>query len=264
MATDLQGLSAFVLGHRGMLGHVVARWLAERGARVVTSERREDGAGALLDEVLASRCDAVVNAVATTARGQMLATNGLWPQRLAAALGGSALLVHPSTDGVFSGARGPYPVSAIPDATDEYGVSKRLGELCAAVPGARVVVLRCSLVGPELGAQKSLLGWLGTQRGEVNGYLDRLWNGITTLEWARLCERAVRGELEPGLHQPACTEPVSKAQLLEEIAAAYGWHVRVRPVTSGTPVDRRLVPTLSLAPISPQLDALRRWQRSGG
>jgi len=252
-------MSAFVLGHRGMLGHVVARWLAERGARVLTTERRHDGTMALAEEVARSGCDAAVNCIATLAPGQMMAINGTWPQQLAMALVGRALLVQPSSDGVFSGAAGPYAAGAAPDAGDEYGLSKRLGELAAAVPGARACVLRCSIVGPELGEGRSLYAWLSRQRGTVTGFTDRLWNGITTLAWAQLCERAMAGELAPGLHQPACEPAVSKAELLRRIAAARGWSVAVEEADSGSPVDRRLVPTLGMGTIASQLEALVRW-----
>jgi dTDP-4-dehydrorhamnose reductase len=262
MAADVRGLKVFVLGHRGMLGHVVARWLAERGAQVLTSDARYAGeAGGLVAEVAAAGCAGVVNCAATTGPGRMMLVNGLLPQHLAAALQGKALLVHASSDGVFQGTAGPYAVTAAPDALDEYGLSKRLGELAGLAPGT--VVLRCSLVGPDPAGRppRGLYGWLQAQRGEVTGYTDRLWNGVTTLEWAKLCERALLGELVTGLHQPACAEPLSKAELLEVMASVGGWPVQVRRAASGSPADRRLAPTLPLAPIREQLAALAAWYR---
>ena len=36
-------MRVFVLGHQGMLGHVVARYLAQHGCRVLTSALRYTG-----------------------------------------------------------------------------------------------------------------------------------------------------------------------------------------------------------------------------
>jgi dTDP-4-dehydrorhamnose reductase len=38
-------MKIFVLGHRGMLGHVVARYLAQQGMEVLTTELRYTGNG---------------------------------------------------------------------------------------------------------------------------------------------------------------------------------------------------------------------------
>lgn len=254
--------TVLVLGHRGMLGHVVARHLAERGFRVTTIASRFDAGREVefLADVAAAGASAVVNCIGVRASRDFAAdlfrVNALLPQLLAAG-GRERLLVHASTDGVFAPSGGPFPVSRPPDATDAYGLSKRLGELCVEV--GRSVVLRTSLVGPERETSRSLLGWLSSQRGEVPGYTDQLWNGITTLSWAKLCERALRGELPEGVHQPAAATAVTKHELVATLVKAFGFELSVRAVESGGAVDRRLVPTVSMPPIREQLDELRSW-----
>jgi dTDP-4-dehydrorhamnose reductase len=248
-----------------MLGHVVSRWLAEHDWQVVTTNRRYDPEvpSDLLDEVDASRCEAVVNCVGTTPKragnAQLMAVNALLPQQLAARLGPDRLMVHASTDGVFAGDRAPYRVTDRPDALDPYGTSKRLGELAGFL--GPVVVIRASIVGPDRGAPRGLLDWLRSQTGEVTGFADHVWNGITTLEWARICGAALEGRLPPGLHQPACSEPVSKEALLRIMAEVYEHDVKVLHGTSGRPIDRTLVPTETRASIREQLTDLRRWHR---
>lgn len=262
------GPRVFVLGHRGMLGHVVRRFLGDQGCDVRTTETRyapEPNAW-LVREVRESGCDAVVNCIglrSTTEHSgtELFAANGLLPQHLAMALGGRALVVHASSDGVFTGRTGaPRRVDEPPDADDPYGASKRLGELCLRV-APRVVVLRCSIVGPELGPPRSILGWFLSRSGSVDGFTDHRWNGVTTLEWARLCWKAISGDasLGPGLHQPACTEPLSKRQMLVAMSTAYDHPVEVRPRVSGTPVDRVLWPTHVCGPFDEQLRALYSW-----
>jgi dTDP-4-dehydrorhamnose reductase len=256
---------AFVLGHEGMLGHVVSRWLSENGWHVSTSSSRyvPEVASTLLDEVVASSCDAVVNCIGTTTgraeSAQLFAANALLPQHLAARLGPNRLLVHASTDGVFTGDRAPYRATDRPDALDPYGLSKRLGEL--AIEFGSVVVLRSSIVGPDRLEPRSLMSWLLSRQGEVTGYTDHVWNGITTLEWARLCAAACEGRLAPGLHQPACASPVSKYELLRIMTDVYEREVSVMRGQSGHPIDRTLIPTKPCPAIRDQLRDLRRWYR---
>jgi dTDP-4-dehydrorhamnose reductase len=191
---------------------------------------------------------------------ELFRINALLPQLLAAD-SAERLLVQPSTDAVFSGASGPFAVTQKPDARDAYGLSKRLGERCLEL--GRSVVLRTSLVGPERGTTRSLLAWISTQREPVSGYTDQVWNGISTLGWARLCERALNGELHEGVHQPATEAAVSKYELLREIVETFALGVEVLPTNSAQPVDRRLVPTLVLPPIREQLEELRSWYGDG-
>ena len=71
------------------------------------------------------------------------------------------LLIHFSTDCVFSGARGRYTEDDFPDATDLYGRTKLLGELS----GAGELTLRTSMIGHELGSRQGLVEWFLAQSG---------------------------------------------------------------------------------------------------
>lgn len=256
--------SALVLGHRGMLGHVVARYLAERGVEVrVLEERYAPGQDLeFVDAAVRAGADGVVNCIglASGPPAELVRVNGLLPQLLAAKLGGR-LLVQPSTDGVFSGIRGPSALTDAPDAVDPYGLSKRLGEASASL--GPVVVLRTSIIGPELAKPRSLLGWLMLQTGSVRGFTDQLWNGVTTLCFAEFCWRALAAELGPGIHQLGTADALTKCELLALLARTFELPVRVEPVESGRRLDRRLVATEPCPPLSEQLSALRRWYVPG-
>jgi dTDP-4-dehydrorhamnose reductase len=257
--------SVFVLGHGGMLGHVVSRWLREAGFSVRTTQLRYGTPGdELLREVAGSDCGAVVNCMGTTPDrtidpGELYAVNALLPQRLAAVLGKERLLIHPSSDGVFDGRRGDYALSEPTNARDAYGLSKRLGEL--ALHAGRVVVLRCSIVGLDPGRARNLLSWFLSQQTQVRGYTNQRWNGITALEWAKLAERALRADpqLPPGIHQPACALAVSKHELLQIAARVFCHRVELTAEESETSLDRSLRPSLCCSRIQEQLDELRLW-----
>ncbi len=245
-------MRVFVLGHRGMLGHVVARYFAGLGHEVSTTEERYDGTSraALIAAVTASRCDRIVNCIGLASGADLMTINALLPHHLASVLRPGQVLVHASSDGVFSGDTGMYASTAPLDASDPYGISKRVGE--PGHPGA--VVIRCSIVGPELGRAHSLLGWFLSGNEPVDGYTNHRWNGITSLEWARLALA-----LAAGVHQPACAAPVSKADLLEAFAAVFSHPRPVRRVSHERSIDRTLRPTVTCTPIVEQLGDLRSW-----
>lgn len=239
-----------VLGASGMLGHALmhelprhlpdsqvrgtvrsldaldASFRAQVGARLVDGVDVLDQASvaAVIDEL---RPDAVVNAVGVIKQApgvddSVLTTqiNALLPHLLArdcAAAG--ARLVQVSTDCVFSGRTGGYTEDDVPDPVDFYGRSKLLGEV-----RAPHVTLRTSIIGPELRHGGSLLEWFLSQDGErVNGFSRAIYSGLPTVELARVIGSVVlpRPDLT-GVWQVA-SEPISKYDLLQLVAAEYGW-----------------------------------------
>jgi dTDP-4-dehydrorhamnose reductase len=265
-------VKVFVLGHRGMLGHVVARVFAERGWTVETSSARYTGEprDALVEQARESEAEAVINCLGSTKRrdgdrSELYLANTLFPVQLADRLGAGQHLVHASTDCVFAGTRGGYAVGDEKDAVDAYGVSKALGEAIAWRP--RVTVLRVSIVGPERAGGpdgRGLLGWFLRQPTDtdVPGFVNHYWNGVTTLEWASMAYDAVvrqrRGERLAPVLQPG-TMPVSKYELLTIFRDVYGTAHRIAPVRTSEDVDRTLAPTELRPNIATQVAALREW-----
>lgn len=261
-------LTFFVLGHRGMLGHLLRDYVERHGHRTMVSDHRYGGdpADPLIADVLQARPDVVVNCAGiTTHRGvadaSLFVANSILPQHLAAVLTPSQLLVHPSTDCVFDGRRGDYRIEETPNSVDPYGLSKRLGELVPESARENVVVLRTSMVGPELATNRGLLAWFLSQPGPVNGWRNHRWNGITTLAWAELCLGIAEGRssLGPGVHQPATESVVTKLELLELFGRVFGHDVDINPMETEIAVDRSLRPTHVMPPIEDQLRELKRW-----
>jgi dTDP-4-dehydrorhamnose reductase len=146
-------VKVFVLGHHGMLGHVVARYLREQGHEVLTSELRYTGVprDPLVETVRASGCAWVINAIGKIHQkspppAELMIANAKLPIHLKSRLLREQRLLHASTDCVFSGRRGSYRVDDECDAEDLYGFSKILAE-AAAEPG-RCVMLRTSIIAP--------------------------------------------------------------------------------------------------------------------
>jgi dTDP-4-dehydrorhamnose reductase len=257
-----------VLGHHGMLGRVVARVCRDRVFDVATVDARYDPTAPdrFMASVQRARANVVVNALGlvkqrSADREALFAHNAEFPLLLRRALPPDVLLVHASTDCVFSGDAAPYAVGASPDATDAYGASKAGGEAVAGF--ANTVVVRTSIVGLEApGRANGLLGWFLSQpdQARVPGYVNHIWNGITTLEWARLAAGFVDGSRpRHPIVQPAVERPWTKADLLRLFATTYRRSIEVVDVEHGAAVDRRLIPTVTCPPLDAQMRDLAAW-----
>jgi dTDP-4-dehydrorhamnose reductase len=258
-------MKVFVLGHRGMLGHVVARYLAEQGMEVITSEERYSGLpeDRLIAAVRNSKADWIINAIgkvdsATTSAAEMLLVNAQFPVHLKSYLREDQRMIHASTDGVFSGRTGNYAVDAERDATDLYGFSKILGEVVA--EAEKAYVIRTSVIGPSLDG-KGLLSWLIRQKECVSGFQNHQWNGITTLEWASVCVELMLGNLRPSepIIQACASEGTSKFELLRMIAETWSRDIPIEPSENSISINRLLTPSSKRPSIRRQLEQMRDW-----
>ncbi len=252
-----------VVGASGMLGHEAIRVLAadfevwgacrDPGAlpdlgvpaeRLLGGLDATDGAAAyaLVGRV---KPDLVLNAVgivkqlaAAKAAIPSITVNSLWPHVLADACAThGARMVHVSTDCVFSGARGGYVESDVPDASDLYGRSKLLGEV---TDRDNVVTLRTSIVGWQLGEPTGLVGWFAAHRGEaLKGFTRAIFSGLTTHALTGVIRDVVLpNEGLSGLWHVSAA-PIDKYALLTMLAAHLGWDVELSPADEPV-IDRSL------------------------
>ena len=120
---------------------------------------------------------------------EIVRINSFLPHYLAeiANLQNNIRFIHFSTDCVFSGKKGNYVETDIPDAKDIYGRSKLLGELHS----LNTLTLRTSIIGHELQTKYSLLNWFLDQKKYVNGYKNAIFSGLTTLEIAKVLHKFI-------------------------------------------------------------------------
>lgn len=166
-----------------------------------------------------------------------ISVNSLFPHRLAGLCRSTdTRLIHISSDCVFSGDRGMYEESDVPDANDLYGRTKLLGELDA----PHCLTLRTSLIGRELESSHGLLEWfLVAGQREVRGFRRAVFSGLTTLALARVIESIIEAREEIiGLYHVS-SDPINKHELLLLAQEAFGIPGKIIP--SDTPViDRSL------------------------
>jgi dTDP-4-dehydrorhamnose reductase len=241
-----------VLGASGMLGHKVLQILSQRFEAYGTVRSGGDlvrrvapEARAVFEGIAASDLDgvarvfrdvepnAVVNCIgiikqdpAASDPVASIRVNSLFPHELAVlSAQAGARLIHVSTDCVFSGSRGRYTESDLPDATDLYGRSKLLGEV-----DAPALTLRTSIIGHELDGRRGLLEWFLAQRGGVvRGFRRAIFSGLSTIAFARILGDLVqRHTTLTGLWHVAAT-PISKHDLLVLIRDTLDLDINVDP-----------------------------------
>ena len=280
-------MNVLVLGASGMLGNTVFRLLSEDSQmRVFGSVRSAQTASFFdselheglvqiedltdpndLQEILERvQPDVVVNC--TSARQvsnddvfRVFAIYAALPQRLShLCMKLGIRLIHFSSDGVFSGARGAYDETDIPDATDLYGTAKLLGE----VDGASQLSIRTSMIGHELHNKSGLLEWFLSQGDACRCYTRAIFTGLPTTELAALVRDVIlpRPELS-GIYHVAST-PISKFDLLSMVAREYSKTIDISPDDS-VAIDRSLSAErfrLATGYVAPEWSQLLRQMRT--
>jgi dTDP-4-dehydrorhamnose reductase len=191
---------------------------------------------AIGDTDIVVNCAGVIKPHAMTDPTQTLFINGVFPHLLSSAYGSK--LVQITTDCVYSGIAGaPYNETAPYSAVDLYGISKSLGE-----PSAHSLVLRTSIIGPELSGNVSFIGWFRQQAGKtIKGFTTHRWNGITTRQFGRICDAIARdrGVFPPSGRFHVFGNDVTKHEMVQAFKDAYRVPGTIEEATP-PPVDRRL------------------------
>jgi dTDP-4-dehydrorhamnose reductase len=219
-----------ILGATGMLGSACAKEFPN----AKTPTRREIDA-----ETDTPRLTGwVINCIGSIPQREkndemMWKINAEFPKRIEA-----ARVIQIVTDCVFDGQSGSYSENSVKSATDQYGRSKIIGE------EAKSMKIRCSIIGPDK-TNASLFEWVCRQPegAEINGYVDHIWNGVTTQIFAKLCSGLIQADFyfNDTFHfVPA--DKVSKFELLSMIAAKTGrTDLSIKPVETLKPIDRSLI-----------------------
>ena len=220
-------------------------------------------------------CDVVVNLAGMTNRMMIDSKseasaeicNSVFPQMLARKCSALEIpLIHLSTDCVFSGKVGPHTEKTEPDATDPYGISKIRGEC----PEESMVV-RTSIIGPEQKNFNSLFCWFLRQKNSCNGYVNHLWNGVTSIQLAKILIKIIeKDQIKNGVFHVHSND-VSKFELLNLMKATFNKKIEINPVEDTKDKDMRLrslKPSTQLLkdipPLCEQITELNRFADSQG
>lgn len=160
-------MKIFVLGHNGMLGHMIVKYFKSQNIEILTTSKRFPNWG--FD--MFKNSDYIINCIGAIPQK----TNNFkinhelpkWLEKL------NKNIIHPGTDCEVD--------------NSDYGKSKKLATDYILNNANNTKIIQTSIIGPEVKSKVSLLEWFLSQKGEVEGYTEAKWNGNTTLQWAKQC-----------------------------------------------------------------------------
>jgi dTDP-4-dehydrorhamnose reductase len=257
-----------VLGSTGMLGHMVLKVLSREKKFTVSGTCISNSTDLFyfdveeglekLDLIFSENkgYDYFINCIGITADKidpsnsrsitKAIKVNALFPHELAEFVREkNAKLIHISTDGVFLGCAELYDEDAPCDCFDVYGKTKSLGE----VVNSNVLNIRCSIIGPSPYERGGLFEWFQSQpEGSViSGYTNHVWTGITTFQFAKLCQRIIEGNQFDCLRKESAifhfvpNQQVSKYKLLTILKSALNKKITINPVEHSKGTVKRIL-----------------------
>jgi len=152
----------------------------------------------------------------------------------------SVPVIQIGTDCVYSGGQGNYTEDSNFDGADVYGLSKISGENLS----RSIMTVRTSIIGREIHSNISLMDWFLCQKqnARVKGFSNHFWNGVTTLEFARVVGGIIKyNNFDSGVTHLVPANQVSKFELLEDLAREFNrTDINIEPFESNKAVNRTL------------------------
>jgi dTDP-4-dehydrorhamnose reductase len=227
-----------ILGSTGMLGSTLVQYLSPNVDEIVEINRSGIGVNArnrvlifdaisgasLEDSLQGERFDFIINCIGVIKQllneeidedvKNAFVINSHFPGLLNEfSLKFSTPVIQIGTDCVYSGQTGNYSETSEFDCSDVYGKSKLEGELRSSA----IMTIRSSIIGHEMNSAISLMDWFLKLplNSEVNGFVNHIWNGVTTLDFARIALGVMNSDsFLPGVSHLVPADQVSKYELL--------------------------------------------------
>jgi dTDP-4-dehydrorhamnose reductase len=231
-----------VLGHNGMLGHMVAKYLSDNSFGIVTCEYRYPSTQ-FKEFIKQFDGDFIINCIgAIPQRTKDFSINYELPIWLDA--NANCKIIHPGTDCEMD--------------SDEYGISKKQARDYIVENSIQTKILKSSIIGPELNSNSSLLEWFLSQTDSVYGYTKAMWNGNTTLEWAEQCYALINSWESYKTETILQGECVSKFELLNKFKLVFEKEITIIEKETDL-IDKCLIGNIKTSNIDTQLNKLRKY-----
>ena len=235
-------MKILILGHKGMLGHMVKQQLdLVVGIEVCTIKERYPN----WDKSIFNDVDFIVNCIGSIPQK----TNNFdinWKIPIWLENNVNCKIIHPSTDCEID--------------NDSYGLSKKKASEFIKNVGTKTKMIQTSIIGPEINSTASLLEWFLSQEGEIFGYTKAMWNGNTTLEWSKWCLNLINNWDDYQKLSILQSNTVSKYELLNLIKEIYQKDIIIQKKELGK--DKTLKGNIKTKDIKHQLIELKntKWK----
>jgi len=210
-------MKVLILGHDGMLGHMLHKILVDNDFYVYTINSRWPTAE-FYSDVHSFDGDYIINCIgAIPQRNHIFDINHLLPIWLCDNI--ERKIIHPGTDCEMD--------------HDAYGISKKTARDYIVNNSKNTKIIRSSIIGPELNNSASLLEWFLSSSDQVYGYTNAMWNGITTYEWAYQCIKLMMQWDDYATETIVSSNCISKYTLLSIINSVFDKNINILPVNKG-------------------------------
>ena len=235
-------MKILILGHKGMLGHMVHKYL--KNTYTVQTIPYRWPKGNFKSAIINSDADLLINCIGAipqkTNEYNINTDLPIWLEN-----NFSGRIIHPGTD------------CEIDD--DPYGVSKEQASRYLKENGNKTKIIKTSIIGPELANHSSLLDWfLFNEDSLVYGYEDAMWNGVTTLTWAKECHKLIQDWDQYKKETILESTCISKYNLLSLFKEVFKKDTEIQPVANKGK-DKCLKGDIKTPPIKEQLLELKSW-----
>tara|TARA_Y100001937_G_scaffold126481_1_gene195862 strand:+ start:468 stop:1184 length:717 start_codon:yes stop_codon:yes gene_type:complete len=231
-------MRVFVLGHKGMLGHMVVKYLKSQKIDIATTSKRFP----YLDtKMFTDDIDYIINCIgAIPQRTTDFKINYELPEWLNKL---DIKIIHPGTDCEMD--------------IDEYGQSKKKASDYIKMYSSNTKILKTSIIGPELNSCASLMEWFLSQDNEVQGYTKAMWNGNTTLEWAKQCLLLMNNWNRYDKETIIATRSISKYEMLLILKNLFNKEISIQPIGKGK--DKCLSGDIDTGDLTDQIIELKQF-----
>jgi dTDP-4-dehydrorhamnose reductase len=206
-------MRSLVLGHNGMLGHMVSKFLKLNGLLVETTDLRWSS-NEFKDFIREYDGDYIINCIgAIHQRTNEFDVN--WELPIFLDFYSKCKVIHPGTDCEMD--------------DDNYGRSKRIARDFIVTNSKQTKTIKTSILGPEKNTKSSLMEWFLSNKDdqEIFGYSQYFWNGNTTLTWSEIALDLMKNWDNYSKETIICSECISKKEILDSVNEVFERNISI-------------------------------------
>jgi dTDP-4-dehydrorhamnose reductase len=233
-----------ILGHTGMLGHMVHKYLTSKLLNIETTEHRWPSQE-FKEFIKDYEGDFIINCIGAIHQK----TNNFdinWELPIFLDFYTKCKIIHPGTDCEMD--------------DDQYGRSKRISGNFIVNDSRNTKSLKTSIIGPEISSDASLMEWFLSNKDHesVYGYSKCYWNGNTTLTWAEKAYDLLLDWDKFDKETILSSDCISKKEILDSLKEVFGRKINVLEKEDQS-VNKCLLGDIKTPHIKDQLKVLKKF-----